>query len=386
MFVNLINYLVLGALLLVIDGNSFSQKVTVNFYANELTFEHAQALKLNTKFKADNNGFKKFQVFVQTNELSDLIAEINKYRQLLNLNDWLTYKMVKALCQETQSNNVHSSYWEWVVLGKLGYKVNIASLQGKICLFVESRDNIRGIVKINNNYCLNCGDARVGSKVTFFENALFRKNNKLFSFQFDPLPRFLNTSFISKTIKNRLYTGEIEFYRVCFDSLLLTSEREVKKFSDFNVFSVPMSESTERVIDTLFAEVQHLTDSLKVNYLMDLVVLNSKYQEDESNYWQSPEEFLFYGNSDCEDRSAFMYFGLKKLVKRSVIVIDHPEIKHVNVAVNLDINVPPDIVYKGLPYFICETSTNRGYIPVGKYDRTAIKSKYRIVKEFHPMK
>lgn len=163
----------------------------------------------------------------------------------------------------------------------------------------------------------------------------------------------------------------------------MNCQREVNGFNLQQTFSVSLTENAEKLLDRITEITRNYSDSIRVSYLMDFVVKNSVYSFDAENKWATPEEFLFNDAGDCEDRSSFMFYALKEILKKPVVIVEYPSEEHVNVAVSIDLKTPPDFIHKGKPYYICETTTNRGFIPLGKFNLQKT-TKYKITGEYNP--
>ena len=165
-------------------------------------------------------------------------------------------------------------------------------------------------------------------------------------------------------------------------------KREIEGFNYQQTFSIPLTANANKLIDRIADITRGYSDSSRVNYLLDFISKNSEYSDDKVTFsnvdkFASPEEFLFYGEGDCEDRSSFLFYALKEILAKPLVIVRYPNEEHLNVAISLELKAQPDFVYKERSYYICEPTTVRGFIPLGKVNLKKTTS-YDIIGEFIP--
>jgi hypothetical protein len=382
--------LVLLFVLIGMGYSSYSNQLVIDFYNQRLVFEYSESTILKKKLKPNEKDFKKFHEEILKSPYQSLVDGLQNYRKELQLNDWLYYVLIDKLCSSLDNREINASYLRWFLLGKSGYKLQIVFSKDHVSIFAESlgEEFIYGLPKHNKSYCLNCDELNDGVvKHTLPRFNPYQNNKVKFSFFFDPLPKFPKTTYKSKTFRLPLLgSTENEQVEVKFDSVLMSCQRDIDGFNLQQTFSVPLTANAKKLLDRIDEITKEYPDSIRVSYLMDFIIKNSRYSFDEltfkrDNKFATPEEFLFYKKGDCEDRSSFMFYALKEILKKPIVIVEYPNEQHVNVAVSIDLKVPPDFIYKGKPYYICETTTS---VPLGKYNSLIKTTKYKITGEYNP--
>ena len=108
-----------------------------------------------------------------------------------------------------------------------------------------------------------------------------------------------------------------------------------------------------------------------VRYLLGFTRQAFRYKTDSEAYGLenvtfSPEETLFYPDSDCEDRSILFVFLVREVLMLDAILIDYPE--HASAAVNFKTtSYGEPILYNGSKYTICEPTGPGNDLLPGQY-------------------
>ena len=123
--------------------------------------------------------------------------------------------------------------------------------------------------------------------------------------------------------------------------------------------TIPMSlEARTSLIPKLKEKVRTMGNYEAVRYLLGFTRQAFRYKTDSEAYGLenvtfSPEETLFYPDSDCEDRSILFVFLVREVLMLDAILIDYPE--HASAAVNFKTtSYGEPILYNGSKYTICE--------------------------------
>src|SRR4030095_12952797 len=101
-------------------------------------------------------------------------------------------------------------------------------------------------------------------------------------------------------------------------------------------FNIPLSAATYgTLISSLKAKIKRLKVKEGVDYLMHFTRYAFLFKPDEEVFGQekrlSPEETLMYDNSDCDDRAGLLFYLVKDIYDRPMMVVEYP--KHVTIAV-----------------------------------------------------
>lgn len=361
---------------------SFSNHVVIDFYGQSIVFEYDANIIFQTALKPNEQELKKFHNYILRSNFASLLTQLQVYQHDLRLNDWLYYNLVDRLSRSIDKRETNASFLTWFLLGKSGYKNQVTFLKNKLLIWLESEENsISGLRQMRDSYCINCGNTSFQTHGLSRFNP-FQNNKKAFSFLFDPLPNFSTRNYRSKTFSLNLPDSSAKIIEVKFNTELLHCLRDFDGFNMSQVFSVPLSPGANNLLIAIAEIVADFSDSAKVEYITAFTRKVSKYKADQATFqkekWMSPEEYLYYDSGDCEDRSSFLFFALKQIVKRPLVIIDYPDISHVNIGISLELKKKPNFYYDGLPYYVVEPTAIFGVIPLGE-DVSFMETRYEIV-------
>lgn len=362
-------------------------QLIIDFYGQKLTLEYSESLYFKDKLKAKERDLVKFYETILKSDYEPLVRSLRAYKKQVNLNDWLYYTLIEKTCVSIDPRTVNSSYLKWFILGKEGYRVWMTFSKRHALIFVESDEIVSGLQKWGRNYCLNCDELDLPTHSLSKYNP-FRNNNKKFSFYFNPLPSFDEKDSVIKTFYLKLPGDSVKEVKVQFGKALMSALRERRNFSMYQTFSVPISESVNNLLNEISNVIKDYSDSLKVEYITTFTRKNSSYLTDQDQFsrekWMTPEEYLYYGSGDCEDRSSFIFYALKEILKKPLVIIDYPNNQHLNIGINLTLKMKPNFYYKKKPYYVIEPTVVSGHIPLGMDDLVKT-SKYEIIGEDNPI-
>lgn len=117
------------------------------------------------------------------------------------------------------------------------------------------------------------------------------------------------------------------------------------------------AETEYALIKSLKPIIENKTEAEAVNILLRFVQKAFKYKTDDVQFGREKyllmEETLYYPYSDCEDRSIFFAYLVKKLVGLDVVGLDYPG--HIATAVKFSNNFSGDyIVRNNKKYMVCD--------------------------------
>jgi len=344
----------------------YSKEVKIELYGQLLSIEIGGEKNFDRNFSFNEKGLETFFRDFKNGNI-DLVNSIRSLKEKRNLDDWFVIKIVDELCDELHFRNV--IFLEWFALGELGYKVQVSFSGPKCYLFLASEKHLYNTVNIGKYYCANCdlGKFDKNSTLQLAKFTPYQKNSKDFSFKLNSVKEFYDEG---KGLVSREFTldGGSKF-EVKFSSQVIQLLDDYPDLDMKTTFNIPMSGQSGKLIEAIKEQTAALPDSAKVNWILKFMSLNFTYSPDENNFGRekamAPEQFVFHGKGDCEDISSFLFYALKEVLNRPLIIISYPYRNHINVGISLDINSKADLVYKGRRYFICEASVDNGFIAVG---------------------
>ena len=348
--------------------NGSLQENQINTYAKEIDSERMKSISLCLKKIKDNH----------------------------SINDWLFYQLIRRTaehCISKKEDYIGYTLYKWYLLKSCGYEPLISISTDKILLYVKSNDAIYNMPLKNLNYnqyvCLNYHDYNfdIALEKEKFNNLIeIYQEGEYFSFNINEIPSIDKQAYESRKI---YFT-----YKQKEEQIDLLVNPELKGYfknypvTDYqNQFNIPLSKVTyESLISALRQKVNKLTVKDGVEYLMYFTRNGFEFENDTKAFGRekrlSPEETLLSEKSDCEDRSALLYFLIKEIYNLPMIVISYPE--HVTIAVKLDKPFKHQIMYKGESYTICEPTPQKRDLRIGMAPKEFEKKSFEISYAYNP--
>ena len=263
----------------------------------------------------------------------------------------------------------------------------------KILLYVKSVDPIYNLPLKNFHQqqyvCLNYHDygfniALDQEKFTNLSELIQAGAN--FSFNIHDIPVIDKQAYKSKQI-NFTYKQKQEHINVLVNPEFSSYFINYPVTDYENQFNIPLSgETYQSLISSLKQKTNKFTVTEGVEYLMYFTRNAFEYERDTEVFGRekrfSPEETLLSEKSDCEDRSALLYFLIKEIYNLPMIVISYPE--HVTIAVKLDKPFKHQIMYKGESYTICEPTPQKKDLGIGMAPKEFEKKSFEISYAYNP--
>lgn len=343
--------------------------IDIDFYGEILTLSVDPASLSKNHFGNNDLGLRRFHSYMKKENGLALVKCALAIKTKYNLNDWIYFELLKKICNKYSTAN-RVSMNLWFLLGESGYRTIIAFENDSSYTFVYSKNRTQDLLKIGDKICLNCG-AIEGKKV-FSRNDAYSKG-KYFDFRWNDFPNY--PSCLSET--GAFFVPELGIIKAHTFALnlrkgLVQMYRDYPRTDLIEIAKVKVSDSTNLFTSGVEKFVYGFSDSMKVTYIMHLISAGIDYVTDteifgKSDKWMFPEEVLFYRSGDCEDRVSLLFYLLKEILDPSMLIVYYLKEDHITLAVNLNLVSPPDFTYKGLKYYICETSTtDNSFFELGK--------------------
>jgi hypothetical protein len=333
---------------------------------------------------------------IDSERMKSISSCLKKIKENHSINDWLFYQLIRRTaehCISKKEDYVGYTIYKWYLLKSCGYEPLISISANKILLYVKSNDAIYNmpLKNLNNNQyvCLNYHDYNFDieldkEKITNLIDLYQEGEN--FSFNINEIPSIDKQAYESRKIYFTYKQKEEQI------DLLVNPELNgyFKNYpvTDYqNQFNIPLSKVTyQSLINALRQKVNKLTVNEGVEYLMYFTRNGFEFENDTKAFGRekrlSPEETLLSEKSDCEDRSALLYFLIKEIYNLPMIVLSYPE--HITIAVKLDKPVKHQIIYKGESFTICEPTPQKKEFKLGEQSIEMSKQPYEIAFTYHP--
>jgi len=282
------------------------------------------------------------------------IALLEKLRSKYMLNDWGFYQLVKYASISLFNNINEQRLFSWYVLLKNGFDVKVGYDQTEIFLMLPSIHKIYGRQYYIGDeaiyYIADISKSKISNLKTY--DVKYPGSNKLFDFQlinhptFDGQPIQKNISFKGKTSSFVFEKGELEL-------LSTYPQCDLKLYFKCGI----KSENQTGLDELILPHIKDKSDREILDVLIDFIQSTIEYATDEEQFGKErylyAEESLYYPKNDCEDRTIFLSFLVKRYTGLDNIALDFPG--HVALAVNLPNAGNGNFIhYKGGKYLICD--------------------------------
>lgn len=284
-------------------------------------------------------------------------------REKLKLNDWGYAKLLFDTGKKINNGRLNeSNLFTWYMLIKSGYKAKVGYDNNTIYLIIPSVNKLFGVPFFSfrdsetKYYVLSFDNKNITAEEIYTYNKDYPNVEKTFSFSMENLPD-LGTQYKERQISFK-YMGKENVIPLKYNDGLIKFFKNYP-YTDLQVyFKSPLSPIAESsLINSLKTQTSSLDEQDALNYLLRFVQYATGYKVDNDQFGFEkplfPEESLFYKYSDCEDRSIFFSYIVRKVLGLQVVGLDYPD--HVATAVKLSKTVDGDnINYKNVTYLICD--------------------------------
>lgn len=305
-----------------------TDSVNLLFLNWPLYFKSDKRISETTAETIDAQGITDYWTLLSSVNYNHLLYQLSNVNNILNLNDWGYYRLVKMYTQQLfpQDEN-RQVLLQWVLLSRSRFKVKIAFSGNKVYLLVPTiypiyaKDFLRfdgleyyvmdGKAKDLQTYPIDFPEAdivmdlRIGKP---FYTQVITTTIRTFNFTYEGQ---------KLSVKLKIDPNMIDFYNTV-------------PLSDVRVyFNSTVSEMTkESIIEEFTPLIKDMTQVNAADLLLQFVQQAFRYKTDQQAFGHEryfyPEEMLYYPYSDCEDRSVFYAYLVKTLLKTSVVGIGYP--------------------------------------------------------------
>jgi hypothetical protein len=290
-----------------------------------------------------------------------LLEQINRQGEALQLNDWGYAVLTNRLSRQIYPSSPNrQALFTWFVLTKAGFRSRVAYDERNVYLLVPSKQRLYEVTYFtfdNERYYA----------VGFDGNS--SRPGKVYTYD-GHYPGAVKK--LDMSIRNRAAKGDdVEKRKLTFEydgkSRVIEADYEQARVDfldtypqlDLEVyFSSEVGETAESpLLQQLSVEMQGMSEQEAVNFLLRFVQTSFKYSTDEKQFGKEnylfPEETIYYPYSDCEDRSVFFAWLVRRLLNLELVGLNYPG--HVATAVKLKHKVAGDYVtHNGKRYTVAD--------------------------------
>lgn len=344
-----------------VEKPSETAEIKFNFYKTEINIDFDNKISETFESPVNNDKISKYWEKLSTADYSSLIKQIKEIRDKLQLQDWGTYLLTRAVSQDIHRDKNSAQLLQWYILSKLGYDTKIGFKDNKIYLLLPSEHTLYGItyftIDKTRYYAIDTlfTKEKIKSLKTYegkYEGAdkfaFFKTENPRFGTYDTGKTLSFNYSADKYSLKLKYNENYVNYYKFFPQTF-------------FNAyFAAPPSPGFQNsIVNDLNKIITGKSEEEAVNIILRFVQKAFKYKTDIDQFgyekYLTPDETVFYPYSDCEDRSILFAYLIKSVLGLDVVLLDYPG--HVATAVSLSKNISIDgdsITYNGKKYYVAD--------------------------------
>jgi len=377
-------------------GGDRDMHISFEFYSGTFNVEIDPSMNVSLKGSLSEQSIRDFYTEISRGNSESLIYALLEYKEKHELNDWLFYQLIRKTAQQLSpksDNYTRYTLYKWFLLSKTGYDARLAISNEQIIFYVRNSEDISDIpyfmVDDKKYMCLNVHD--YGKS---FDNAAGYKPVNIaipearnaFSYKVTRMPDFSPEGYIEKDLEFN-YQQKSYHFKVKVNPEVQQIFRNYPGVDFESYFNIPLSRETyQSLIPILRENVRGMKQKKGVDYLMRFTRYAFLYEKDEDNFGKekrlSPEQTLFYHQSDCDDRAALFFYLVKEIYDLPMITLLFPT--HITMAVGFDKPLGDYIVYKGKKYSVCEPTPQKENLRIGQLSPDLRNQRYKIVYSYDP--
>lgn len=338
------------------DNVESLDKISFQFFQRTISIDFDQELShLPERRNIDPESIRFYYDFLRKTNYTIVLEQFIKVGEELNLNDWDYYCLINEFSKFLNNDSNIQKIIAWFLLLESNFKVKLGYYNNSAQILFASAHTIYNIpwFKINNEryYAINYGCDSINT----YDIEYFKGYKYLTIFHDKPL--LLNELKEDKTIffpyKDQNYSVRLSF-----------DQQYVNYYSTYPLipleyyFALPVSLTFKESIENNIAPYlldKSLYESLW--FLLSLVQHGFDYKTDIEQFnhekYMVPEEMLYYGYSDCDDRSIFFSWLVRILLDKEVVALDFNG--HLCSAVEVtDPSVKGNFMHNGKEYIVCD--------------------------------
>lgn len=378
-------------------NDSLANTIQFDFCGELISFDFDKALVPNTPVLSNEASINAFYKSLNGKDYDPLIKALLAYKEKFKPDDWLYYQLIRKAAQQispkTEDYHRYTMY-KWYFLTRSGYDAILTTSGNYILFYIHCEENTYNIpnrvVNGKQYVCLNYHD--YGNNIDFAKNkftvpdlAVPEARNS-FSYKITHLPEFRATDYKEKNLSFNYNENEYN-YKIKLNTQIQTLFINYPVVDYALYLNIPLSRETYySLIPLLKKSVKGMTVKSGVDYLMRFTRYAFLFEPDTQVFGSekrlSPEQTLFYDQSDCEDRVALFYCLVKEIYNLPMIVLSYP--KHVTIAVQFHKPIGKPIVYNGNKYSICEPTPQKEDLMLGQMLPELNKAPYVISYVYNP--
>jgi len=327
----------------------------LNFYGIEGTFEVKPNLLPQLKVVSPQSITDFYSGLSKNNDYwKEQVLTLQQMRSKYQLNDWGFFQLSSKAANVFYETANERKLLAWYILLKAGFKIKVGYNDELVCLLFPTKEKLFSVPYFREGnemfYVVDENKNLIREIETYDQN--YPGNQKPVSLALNAYP-LLQGDKVNRQINYKNNKFEVSFNRGVLDFLSSYPQCDLKVY-----FGPGLSPENTKVLDNYLKDrLASKTKREAIDLLLDFCQFAFPYETDQSQFGKErylfAEESLYFPANDCEDRTVFLSYLIKRYLKLETIALDFPG--HVNLAVNL--NEPSSgtyINYNGIKYLICD--------------------------------
>ena len=311
--------------------------IKLDFFGRELGFSPQQEIQKAKFYPRAQAGISNFFSILASSDYQITLAEIQRYKKELDLNDWGVYLLVKQFAVLQYKDKDEAKIYMWFLFNKLQYDVKIALNESKhIYLLHYTKNQVyskaRFRFNMKNYYILSSYQVEDIKNIYTYAQS-YPNATKALDFTLDRLPQLakkIKSKHISFRENNKVYQYTYHYNQEIIDFM--------KTYPQVN-YSVYFNAPMEVILyNDLVRDLKKDLDGKKMssalNFVLHFVQKAFQYRRDQQQFGYEKvmfaEETLVYKASDCEDRAVLFAYLVKHIFGISVVGVKYSD--HISTA------------------------------------------------------
>lgn len=324
---------------------------TFLFFNTEIPFRKSNCLTIQCEGYTEN-GVSTYWTDVTKSDYTDLIAELQHCKATYQLNDWAMYLFIKKIAEDLHTDKNTQIALQFFCLTQLGYDTKIGRVEEQLVLLINFQQMVYNVSYLNIQNKKYFIPTDINNRSIYSFQNEFKGANATINLEIHATPK------INYTLKSRNLNFQDTKLSIQYPMEMVDFYANIPS-TDFSVlFNSSINPLTEKaLIESLSPFIQGKTEREAVSLLLSFVQESFEYQTDQAQFGSEKyffvEDILNYPYSDCEDRSVFFAYLVRRILHLEVIGLSYP--KHIATAVRLsETQVGATIEYNEKTFTICD--------------------------------
>jgi len=301
---------------------------TFDFYGFPVSFTSDENIfDIRLAQNPDEAAISEMFNLLSTTNYNDLLEQFYNYADVLNLNDWGYYRLLKSAAETMIPSDENSQrVLTWFLLIRSGYKAKISYFDTDVYLLLPIRNQVYEVKYFDLGgtiYYLMDGES---TNIYTYERD-FPEAQKMFDLNLYKSLSFgdeAGTTSLSFSFEGRDFQLPFEYNQNLINFYDDYPLSDIKVYFDAAV----SPEAKSSMLSTFAPMVNGMPEIQAVNLLLHFVQTAFEYQTDQQQFGYEKfffaEEAFHYPYCDCEDRSVLFAYLVQHVVGLEVIGLNYP--------------------------------------------------------------